>query len=649
VARRRPSSLPKLTERVVPRYRARYQAKLDRYWPAFYRRIAPQVARAIAPLVERTKAEPDEMALGNLVDLRLRGVGWDAEARILTSSVQPIYLDLGEEAYRAVSADLLSTVSYDLNARDLRAVQNEVGRRITEVTLTSKDRIAAMTVDGIEKGLSVEQIVRGVKPMTFTVRGKVPYFPGIRGLVDSWGSTGTGARLGPGTAASSRSYLIALTETANAFNKASLNAYASSGLVDFVEVFDGLDCGWTKHDDSDKAHGSIRTLEDAADHPIAHPRCQRAFGAALAAEGPSASPGGPAPAPAPAPAPVPPAPVPAPVRKPRAPKDPADAFDIFADPKVARAEAAYRRARTAAANAKPGQGGQTGRALQAASIAREEAVRTALNRARARALALSEAEAKLAVPAVRRRIDALTAERVRIRALGGPMSSFAESQALGTRIGFLEDSLTTLRRKLPLVDRITVARPRSGATRDLYDDARRLVEAVESELRAFDLRTVWTGGVAIKAPRGAAGVFNWDQSIGISRPVAKLYKAEDRLKVILHEVLHSVSPSLDQGTFIRTGRGWEEGVVEGTAQWAEARIRAKLGLPPATGYKTYANYVDELDGMRRFLGRSPDDFWPELMRTPIDERKGLIERWVVESQNVTLQSFVDDLDRKLRR
>lgn len=45
-----------------------------------------------------------------------------------------------------------------------------------------------------------------------------------------------------------------------------------------VEVFDGLDCGWTTHQDTDKANRSVRTVEDAAEWPIPHPRCRRGFG-----------------------------------------------------------------------------------------------------------------------------------------------------------------------------------------------------------------------------------------------------------------------------------------------------------------------------------------------------------------------------------
>lgn len=45
--------------------------------------------------------------------------------------------------------------------------------------------------------------------------------------------------------------------------------------VDFVEVWDGADCGWTSHDDPDRAHRTLRTVADALAHPAAHPNCQR--------------------------------------------------------------------------------------------------------------------------------------------------------------------------------------------------------------------------------------------------------------------------------------------------------------------------------------------------------------------------------------
>lgn len=72
--------------------------------------------------------------------------------------------------------------------------------------------------------------------------------------------------------------MAARTKSAVAFNAGSLNEWYAQGVV-YVEVFDGTDCGWTSHDDPDKANGSVRSVAAAAAHIIAHPNCQRGFGA----------------------------------------------------------------------------------------------------------------------------------------------------------------------------------------------------------------------------------------------------------------------------------------------------------------------------------------------------------------------------------
>jgi hypothetical protein len=42
-------------------------------------------------------------------------------------------------------------------------------------------------------------------------------------------------------------------------------------------VSDGPDCGWTSHEDSDKANGQVVPQAKARAHPLAHPNCQRQF------------------------------------------------------------------------------------------------------------------------------------------------------------------------------------------------------------------------------------------------------------------------------------------------------------------------------------------------------------------------------------
>lgn len=61
-----------------------------------------------------------------------------------------------------------------------------------------------------------------------------------------------------------------------AYNLGALNAAKQLG-IEVVEVFDGPGCGWTRHDDSDGANGSLRTVQEAMAYPTAHPHCQRSF------------------------------------------------------------------------------------------------------------------------------------------------------------------------------------------------------------------------------------------------------------------------------------------------------------------------------------------------------------------------------------
>ncbi|MGW4890249.1 phage minor capsid protein [Streptomyces murinus] len=68
-----------------------------------------------------------------------------------------------------------------------------------------------------------------------------------------------------------------LTKSTVAYNAGTLNRARESG-VEYMEVFDGAGCGWTSHQDPDKASGTVRSISEAADWPLSHPRCRRAFG-----------------------------------------------------------------------------------------------------------------------------------------------------------------------------------------------------------------------------------------------------------------------------------------------------------------------------------------------------------------------------------
>ncbi|GAA3371226.1 hypothetical protein GCM10020367_21030 [Streptomyces sannanensis] len=87
----------------------------------------------------------------------------------------------------------------------------------------------------------------------------VVYRHGARVPVRAWAETAT------------------LAKSAVAYNAGTLNRAREAG-VGVVEVFDGADCGWTSHQDPDKAARTLRSVDEAAEWPISHPRCRRAFG-----------------------------------------------------------------------------------------------------------------------------------------------------------------------------------------------------------------------------------------------------------------------------------------------------------------------------------------------------------------------------------
>jgi hypothetical protein len=69
------------------------------------------------------------------------------------------------------------------------------------------------------------------------------------------------------------------TVTAQAYNAGSLNQYRALGVTN-VLVTDGTGCGWSAHDDGDRANGSVRTIAEAMRQPLSHARCRRSFSAA---------------------------------------------------------------------------------------------------------------------------------------------------------------------------------------------------------------------------------------------------------------------------------------------------------------------------------------------------------------------------------
>ncbi len=127
-------------------------------------------------------------------------------------------------------------------AAETQAILSPHRQRLANVTQRTRRQIERIIVEGSAEGLSSAQVAD-------RIRAAAPKI---------------GARAGT----------IARTEMALVSQEAAFNRYRSVG-VQFVDILDGGDCGWTDHDDGDGADGSRRTLQAAEAQPLSHPNCVR--------------------------------------------------------------------------------------------------------------------------------------------------------------------------------------------------------------------------------------------------------------------------------------------------------------------------------------------------------------------------------------
>lgn len=169
----------------------------------------------------------------------------------------------------------------------------ESAGRVVAVADVTRDVIRGAIADAQKLGYGVDDLIRGVfdkdtgraivAPLRSTVSGAGLY-PGIYSreyaIQRGRGATDERAReIAAEKASRYRALNIARTELGHAANGGAIARYESVGMVLAVRVYDGDGCGWKGHDDPDKAHGSIRPLEEAKIYTLAHPSCQRAFSA----------------------------------------------------------------------------------------------------------------------------------------------------------------------------------------------------------------------------------------------------------------------------------------------------------------------------------------------------------------------------------
>jgi len=163
-------------------------------------------------------------------------------------------------------------------------------------------------------------------------------------------------------------------------------------------------------------------------------------------------------------------------------------------------------------------------------------------------------------------------------------------------------------------------------------DDKVLVEAqIATELREIvavlterlGLPSRWSGQVEIVPDAGFKGKKRFTCDILID---AALAAQEVRWATLIHEALHSVSSGYI-GTDYRDFPGWEEGVVERLQRLFRPIILARLGVTvPENAFHAaeekhnYNKYIAALERVRAGLSLTEEEFYVNLLKTPIKDR-----------------------------
>jgi hypothetical protein len=218
--------------------------------------------------------------------LRLRGRNQRTrKLRVIESRIEKLIDDVDAATRRWISQTYPKI--YHLGAVNGAVAAGAVFDGWTELHLNAVERIAADTFADL---LEATVFVRADTKRFIQEAGKlasanvVEGTPALRGGVQlervlrDRGISAVIYRDGSRHGLAEYAQVVVRTKTAVAYNTATLNSGILAGVT-YYEVFDGPDCGWSRHDDSDTALGKIVTYDESIGQPISHPNCRRSFGA----------------------------------------------------------------------------------------------------------------------------------------------------------------------------------------------------------------------------------------------------------------------------------------------------------------------------------------------------------------------------------
>jgi len=198
--------------------------------------------------------------------------GLEAEARNYYAYTLPkIYLEgmkvgLGNTAYRLTEADM--NVIKEIQRRGLQDLADAQARTISDTR-----RFLTMVRQGKDPEVSPGKsrsnqlyILSGTKAEGADAESILKNH-GIKGVRYADGKKYTLGDYGS----------MSVRSNANSTYNLGILGGARAAKIEVVEVQDGPECGWTRHDDHEHADGTIRTIDAAMEFPTAHPNCKRTF------------------------------------------------------------------------------------------------------------------------------------------------------------------------------------------------------------------------------------------------------------------------------------------------------------------------------------------------------------------------------------
>ena len=100
------------------------------------------------------------------------------------------------------------------------------------------------------------------------------------------------------------------------------------------------------------------------------------------------------------------------------------------------------------------------------------------------------------------------------------------------------------------------------------------------------------------------------------------------LGTLIHEMLHSVSVGMTPSSFAKYA-GFEEGVIEWFTRQLGPQIASITNAgTPFTQRTAFGPYVEALEHLRAMTMQNDQNFYLQLLQTPLSERHSTVVQWV---------------------